>query len=193
MEAKQDIYRSNVLQMNLKIKELNNKKMSWGDYRLLKKYECIKLFNNVQMKHCGAQHINAKSTAYSIVSKQYDVSDNTIRRYLKEYASNEYLHRSLQGHFAKIKCGLDTAELKVAFKAHVESKIKTKKHFTARHLLPWINGTLLAHRVRERGKYAERTILLWLLESGFTFGKHQKSMYIDGHERPDVISVCVYI
>eukprot|EP01083_Nonionella_stella_P059191 154900_1 len=37
MEAKQE-----VSEMNLKIKELNNKKMSWGDYRLLKKYECIK-------------------------------------------------------------------------------------------------------------------------------------------------------
>eukprot|EP01083_Nonionella_stella_P008958 25958_1 len=43
---KQEIYRNYVSKMNNKIKALNEKKMNWSDYRLLKKYECIKLFNN---------------------------------------------------------------------------------------------------------------------------------------------------
>eukprot|EP01083_Nonionella_stella_P143672 446990_1 len=58
---KQEIYRNYVSKMNNRIKALNEKKMNWSDCHLLKKYECIKLFNNVQMMHCGAQHINAKS------------------------------------------------------------------------------------------------------------------------------------
>ena len=47
---------------------------------------------------------------------------------------------------------------------------------------------LLENLVKERGQpFSERTVLRWLHEQGFRYGRDCKGVFKDGHERPDVI------
>ena len=184
------LYNEYIDDIQAKISEFQHKKMTWSDHRLIDKYHVVKLWYATQIKHDQHLWVDRKSGAYSIVGKQYDVCERTIRTYVKEYESAHELARSLQGHYKKVIEGLNTVELVLEFKSHVDAQIKSKRRVTAAKIRVWVNEHLLVERVRQRGRgYANNTVEAWLHEQGYVFGKHNKSTYIDGHNRADVVAV----
>ena len=76
------------------------------------------------------------------------------------------------------------------FKLWVEEKIRDKKWFCAEEVRTYVNEELLADEVLKRkSKFSLSTVTVWLILAGFIYDQYKKAIYVDGHEREDVIEV----
>ena len=52
----------------------------------------------------------------------------------------------------------------------------------------YVNAELLEEKVLERAsEYSEGTVLLWVKDMGYKHDKYKKGVYVDGHEREDIV------
>ena len=63
--------------------------------------------------------------------------------------------------------------MRVKLRNEVDRRIKSKVHFSAHDLMPFVNQQLLPNR--RRGDYSDRTVRLWLVEEGYEFGNNGKN------------------
>eukprot|EP01083_Nonionella_stella_P165644 551551_1 len=169
------------------VKELKKQKhqnMKHAD--LISKYEMIKIYYY--------DRINSDLPKMDIYQKLCDLHDRsrpTIKRYLDEYEMTHRLKVSLRGNHAKAIPGLNSIQDKLKFRHFIDGKIKAKKHFNLDDVTKFAND-LLRDQVAERGsRFCSETVSKWMLEAGYFWGRHQKGIYIDGHERKDVLVVCI--
>ena len=129
-----------------------------------------------------------KVRAYKLINDYYDVSTPSIIKYLNEFESTMEIKKSLSGRWQKLRDGLNTNELILKFIKHIDDKIKSKKHFDIQALCDYANADSLRDRVEIRNKkYCKETVRLWMKQHGYKYGKYSKGIYIDGHEREDVM------
>ncbi|KAF4737729.1 hypothetical protein FOZ63_010529, partial [Perkinsus olseni] len=60
-----------------------------------------------------------------------------------------------------------------------------KQRLTVKELTSWVNREL---ELEGDDKYAERTVCGWLHFLGYNVETVRKRLYVDGHERPDVVA-----
>lgn len=63
-----------------------------------------------------------------------------------------------------------------------------KKYFTAEDVRDYINQPEFLRRMGRAKGFSLSTAIRWLKELDFTYGNGRKGMYIDGHEREDVVA-----
>ena len=72
-----------------------------------------------------------------------------------------------------------------------QSYVKGKTNMTAQHFRDWVNGSLLPlvsqHHPPVQQQIKVRTASRWLHMLGFQPSKTHKGIYVDGHERADVV------
>ena len=79
-------------------------------------------------------------------------------------------------------------------RSEIEKRIVGKKHFAVKDITKWVNDILLIKKVEERGtQYSETQVRAWMNDEGFTWNKHKKTVYLDGHNRTDVKIVCIFV
>uniref|UniRef100_A0A1X7V209 Uncharacterized protein n=1 Tax=Amphimedon queenslandica TaxID=400682 RepID=A0A1X7V209_AMPQE len=122
----------------------------------------------------------------------FDVNEKTVRNWRSEfYANKGSFHESKQGKH-KRPFVLDDEECRSKASQWVRSNacVKGKPNKTALKFCHWVNTDLLPNADLPPSlpqSIKERTAVKWLHELGFRSQRHKKGIYIDGHERKDVV------
>ena len=119
-------------------------------------------------------------------------NEKTVRTWRRDFYDN-------QGHFSESKQGkhlyqfiLDDEDLrhKAAHWVRANATVKGKPNMTGATFCSWVNTNLLPTAELPPGcpqQIQPRTAIKWLHRLGFRPQSHKKSVYIDGHERDDVV------
>ena len=120
------------------------------------------------------------------------MNEKTVWTWRKDfYANHGSFSESRQGRHARPYV-LDDEECrrKACEWVRLKATSKGKPNMTAMMFSSWVNTELLPHSDLPPGcpqQIVERTAVNWLHEIGFHPQSHKKDIYIDGHERDDVV------
>ena len=120
-------------------------------------------------------------------------SDRTVRRWRSALIDNDgVLPESEQGHYQQSSVLWQNEELNKKVVEYVRDNISVKDcpNLTTVTFCKWVNECFLPNCTLEPGflhKISLETARLWLHHLGFEVLTVQKGIFIDGHERPDVI------
>ena len=133
-----------------------------------------------------------KTRAAEEVAKCLGISDRTVRAWRKHFLSNHRSFEERRGKYARYDA-LDDEEYRDMALEWVRNNayVKGKPNMTAEDFCSWVNLNLLP-RVLEKhasapSKITARTARRWLHKLGFEQVSSKKGVYIDGHERADVV------
>ena len=136
----------------------------------------------------GLRVKEASTAAGELVGK----TERTVREWRQDFFRNEGSFREYQrGKHVRQSIIDDEAARKEAMKFVRENAYKKgKPNMTACMFHLWVNSDLLPCLTLDPSlprKIGVETARLWLHELGFQPLKRTKGLYIDGHERPDVV------
>ena len=120
-------------------------------------------------------------------------SDRTVRRWRSALIDNDgVLPESEQGRYQRSSVLWQNEELNKKAVEYVRDNISVKGHpnLTTVTFCKWVNECFLPNCTLEPGfprKISLETTRLWLHHLGFEVLTVRKGIFIDGHERPDVI------
>ena len=122
----------------------------------------------------------------------FDVNEKTVRNWRNEfYNNNGSFHESKRGkHIRPFVLDDEECRSKAAQWVRSNASVKGKPNMTALKFCNWVNTDLLPHTDLPpilSQSIKEGTAVKWLHELGFRSQKHKKGIYIDGHERQDVV------
>jgi hypothetical protein len=134
------------------------------------------------------QVVDAAREAGSIVG----YSDRTVRTLRKQFWDNSgMLEERKQGKYERMTVyGDEEMNRKAAEWVRANAFLKGQPNMTAQSFCVWVNEDLLPsshlppHFPR---RVSFRTSIRWLHHLGFKPVSHRKGVYIDGHERDDVV------
>lgn len=108
-----------------------------------------------------------------------------IRSWAKQYLTNGHLTISKRGRHQKVQSLLDDEDVKLKVAHYLREK---KFNLTVSQFVRFLeNEVLPSVGVEKKKTIAESTARNWLSRMGFEFKEHRKGVYIDGHERDDVV------
>ena len=119
-------------------------------------------------------------------------NEKTIRTWRQDlYANHGHFTESRQGKHARLFI-LDDEGLrhKAAEWVRANATVQGRPNMTGAKFCTWVNTHLLADAELPPGcphQIQTRTAIKWLHHLGFRPQSHKKSIYIDGHEREDVV------
>lgn len=121
----------------------------------------------------------------AVVSGRSQYHSRRIREWTWNYLDD---HRCLPVNlYGNSKKSIMTDE---NFVAEIKEYIRTikNKFFTAEDVAAYVNRPEFLRRLNRTKPFAVSTVKLWLKEMDFTFDEGRKGMYVDGHEREDVVA-----
>ena len=133
-----------------------------------------------------------KTRAAKEVAKCFGISDRTIRAWRKHFLSNDRSFTEKRGKYVRYDALDDEEYRDMGLEwIHNHAYVKGKPNMTAEDFCSWVNSNLLP-RVLENhasapSKITVRTARRWLHKLGFEQVSSKKGVYIDGHERADVV------
>ena len=120
-------------------------------------------------------------------------SDRSVRRWRSEVIDNDgVLPESQQGRYQRSGVLWQNEELNKKAREYVRTNaaVKGQPNLTAGDFCKWVNESFLPNCTLEPGfprRVGLETARLWLHHLGFEVLTARKGIFIDGHERPDVI------
>ena len=133
---------------------------------------------------------NAEKYAARAVGK----GERSIRRWRSNLIKHKgKFSRSKQGRYCRTGVLWSNEELNKKATAFVRgnANVKGKPNMTSIEFCRWVNNTLLKNSTLEPGfprSVSLSTALRWLHHLGFEILSPKKGVFIDGHERPDVVA-----
>ena len=146
------------------------------------------LYSNLS-KEFGLQKTNTASVVASFQHK----NERTIRRWIDDFVSNDgEFSDTQQGHYVRDKTLMSNEELCERATVYVRENAapRGRPNLTASAFCQWVNNELLPNSVLDPGyprRVSVETARKWLHELGFEILQRSKGVFIDGHERPDVV------
>ena len=143
----------------------------------------------VLVKELSFTETNAAALAARVISK----NEKTVRHWRTDVVSNGgALSESNQGRYQRTGVLWANEELNKKATEYVRSNaaVKGKPNMTSIEFCKWVNKTLLPNSTLEPGfprRVSVETSRKWLHEMGFEVVTARKGIFVDGHERPDVI------
>lgn len=120
-------------------------------------------------------------------------SERTVRELRYSFIENSgSFPDSQQGKYRREGVLWQNEELNEAATDYVRANavVKGKPNLTAVSFCCWVNESLLPNSILDPGyprRVSVQTARKWLHELGFKVLDKNKGVYIDGHERPDVV------
>ena len=120
-------------------------------------------------------------------------NERTIRRWIDDFASNEgEFSDSQQGHYTRSTTLMSNDGLCEKARVYIRENAapKGRPNLTAAAFCQWVNNDLLPNSTLEPGyprRVSVETARKWLHDLGFDGQHMSKGVFIDGHERPDVV------
>ena len=126
------------------------------------------------------------------VAKCLGISDRTVRAWRKDFLSNHRSFKERRGKYARYDALDDEEYRDMALEwVHNNAYVKGKPNMTAEDFCSWVNLNLLPQVLENHAsapsKITARTARRWLHKLGFEKVSSKKGIYIDGHERADVV------
>ena len=146
------------------------------------------LYANIS-KEFSLQKTNTASVVASFLHK----NERTIRRWIDDFVSNDgEFSDTQQGHYVRDKTLMSNEELCERATVYVRENAapRGRPNLTASAFCQWVNNELLPNSVLDPGyprRVSVETARKWLHELGFEILQLSKGVFIDGHERPDVV------
>ena len=138
---------------------------------------------------CGVK----KTEAAEVIGHLINKSERTVREWKTTfYANDGSFPDSEQGCYQRTGVLWRDEELNEAARdyVHQNAVVKGRPNMTSASFCRWVNDTLLPNSILEPGfprHIGVDTARRWLHELGFEVLDKKKGVYIDGHERQDVI------
>ena len=130
---------------------------------------------------------SSKKAAIDIwIKPSDDYRAKAIRFWAKEYYDFGYVSKHQQGKHAKLISLLSDESIKEAIREHF-TKVKVEKR-TLPELLKHVNTSIIPDTTGVTGEVSHVTLWRYMKEWGFNYKHHSKEIYIDGHERDDVVA-----
>lgn len=119
-------------------------------------------------------------------------NEKTIRRWRNDFYGNQGdFTASKQGkHSRPFVLNDENCRREASKWVRCNASVKGEPNMTAAKFRDWVNSSLLPNADLPPGlprQIQERTAVKWLHELGFRPQAHKKGIYIDGHERSDVV------
>ena len=134
-----------------------------------------------------------KTDTAGVVGEVIEKNERTIRRWVDDFTSNKgEFSNSQQGHYIRNNTLMSNEELCDKARVYVRENAapRGRPNMTVTSFCQWVNNELLPNSILEPGyprKVALETARKWLHELGFEVLQMSKGVFIDGHERPDVV------
>ncbi|CAM9183239.1 unnamed protein product, partial [Pylaiella littoralis] len=122
-----------------------------------------------------------------------NVSGRTLRSWVRHFVRGsrfkiqvrEYSKRSLHSF-------IEDEDIRTMFREYLDERIyrrkKTDPQLRVQDVHRWINTVLLKDFITEESpRVSLRTTHAWMQAVGFRWRRHRKCVYVDGHNRPDVV------
>ena len=132
-----------------------------------------------------------KSAAYESTAEAMGISSRSVRRWHKDFYTNK-------GQFSDYKRGkhlrlvlLREEDIKEKMTVWLREKVADRNYnLTARKFQQWLNTYLSSLELPEGypRSVSERTALQYMRRLGFTHAPYKQGIYVDGHERADVVA-----
>ena len=133
-----------------------------------------------------------KTRAAEEVARCLRISERTVRSWRKIFLSNHRCFEDKRGKYTRYDA-LDDEEYRDMALEWVRNNacVKGKPNMTAAEFCSWVNCNLLPKVLENHAsapsKISVRTARRWLHKLGFEQVSSKKGIYIDGHERTDVV------
>ena len=135
----------------------------------------------------------SKTDTAAVVGEVLHKNERTIRRWVDDFVSNGgEFSDSQQGRYVRNNTLMSNEELCERAREYVRENAapRGRPNLTAGAFCQWVNNELLPNSVLEPGyprSVSVETARKWLHELGFNVLQMSKGVFIDGHERPDVV------
>ena len=193
--------------------EKTGRKQEWESALQFRRATSLVVFYNL-MIYSSKSRIEASKLAAVAQGKAQCHGGRSIRKWARVFEETKELPSSQRGAHGKVFSLLSLPEVAHAMRAYLRSN---KWSMTPVLLAQYSAGTMapetaekyakeianeempngLSKYVTEeifprfgtkvQGGIKPRTARRWMLREGFRYTKHQKGVYVDGHERPDVV------
>ena len=134
-----------------------------------------------------------KTDAAAAVGQVLHKNERTIRRWIDDFVSNDgEFSESQQGHYIRNNTLMSNEDICEKARVYVRENAapRGRPNLTAGAFCQWVNNELLPNSVLEPGyprRVAVETARKWLHNLGFDVLQLSKGVFIDGHERSDVV------
>ena len=134
-----------------------------------------------------------KTKAAEYTATMLNKSEQTVRRWRSALVENDgVLPESKQGRYQRsgVLWQNEDFNKKATEYVRVNAAVKGRPNLTSADFCRWVNESLLPNSTLEPGfprKIGLETARLWLHHLGFEVLTAQKGIFIDGHEREDVV------
>ncbi|EER03147.1 hypothetical protein Pmar_PMAR018403 [Perkinsus marinus ATCC 50983] len=120
-----------------------------------------------------------------------DLKPSSVHRWCHDFETDHYLEQDCRGKHSKVRSPLYDVEyqgFRERFRHYVKANSIGKDgspNLTADALAEWVNSDL---DLQDEDKYSNRTVLRWMHALGFSVHSVKNTLYVDGHERDDVVA-----
>jgi len=189
------------------------RKQEWESALQFRRATSLIVFYNL-MVHDSKSRIEASGLAAVALGKARSHGGRSIRKWARVFEKTGELPSSQRGAHSKVFSLLSLPEVAHAMRAYLRSN---KWSMTPTLLAQYSAGTMAPATAKEyareiaeqempkglskyvteeifprfgtkvQGGIKPRTARRWMYREGFRYMKHQKGIYVDGHERPDVV------
>ena len=133
-----------------------------------------------------------KTRAAEEVAQCLGISDGTVRSWRKTFLTNHRCFEAWRGKYAQHDALDDEKYRDMALEwVRNNAYVKGKPNMTAADFCAWVNSNLLPKVLENHpsapSKISIRTARRWLHKFGFEQVSSKKGIYIDEHERADVV------
>ncbi|CAN0461314.1 unnamed protein product, partial [Scytosiphon promiscuus] len=134
----------------------------------------------------------AKLAHSRTVGDVIDVDPKTVRRWVKEFCEDgKFIVRKRKYDKRQPHSFIDDEDIRERLRDFIDRRLYRRKKDEPRlrvaDVQKWINQDLLKEEFGSSTGISRRTAHNWMQEIGFKWSMHQKCVYVDGHNRPDVL------
>ena len=135
----------------------------------------------------------SKTDTAAVVGEILHKNERKIRRWVEDFMSNGgEFSESQQGHYVRNNTLMSNEELCERAREYVRENAapRGRPNLTSGAFCQWVNNELLPNTVLDPGyprRVSVETARKWLHELGFSVLQMSKRVFIDGHERLDVV------
>ncbi|CAN0446523.1 unnamed protein product [Pylaiella littoralis] len=125
--------------------------------------------------------------------KVADVDSRTVRRWVKEFCKGgSFVVRKRQYNKREPHSYIDDEDIRGRLREYIDRRLYRRKKDEPRlriaDVQKWINEDLLKEELAGTRGISRRTVHKWMQKLGFRWSRHHKCVYVDGHNRPDVVT-----
>ncbi|KAF7302004.1 RNF220 domain-containing protein [Mycena indigotica] len=132
--------------------------------------------------------------ASTLIAHSQGLGNHHARR-IRDWLHTFLSTRKLPVHIISVNDGdslLDDEDFALAIKLHLQTVCAKNKHFRAQDIVDFVASAGMQERLETAGiqkrSISVRTARRWLKRMDWRFGARKNGMYVDGHEREDVVA-----